>query len=334
MRMKSTAIAGALAALLMSSTATLAEQTLRVTLQVAANHPLGKNIKFFSDRLDELSGGELKIEMYDSAQLYRGPEVPQAVSSGAIDMGLVSIDEFAGTLPATSIFSVAFLFPSAESIATAAGPESEVRQAIDAEIAKTGARVVWWQDHGPMDLMSKEPVRVPSDMEGKRIRVQGKAAADFAEAVGADPVKISGSEQYLAYQRGTVDMGMTGPTSMVERKLYEVMNYTTATNHAQIEFLVIINNKRWDGLSDEERGWISQAAQEAETKIREETVKDNDDALAYIESNTDMKVIRPTDEELAEWQKAAVPAVQAFVEEAGATGEQLLETARSMQEGQ
>ena len=270
--MKKLITAAALAVGLAAFVATpaFAERTLRLSLQVAVNHPIGKNILFFKDELEKLSSGAMKVEVYDSAQLYKGSEIPQAVGSGAI--GLVLIDEFAGTLPITGLFSVAFMFPDYDVLAKAAGPSSPIRKTIDEAIRTTGARVLWWQDYGPVQLLSKgTPTVNPADMKGKKVRVLGKPSGDFIKALDGIPVKIGGSEQFMAYQRGTVDIGMTGTTAIKSRKLFEVMDSVTITNHAQTEFLIVVNDKKWDEMSAQEKTWMTTAAIAAETKMRAET---------------------------------------------------------------
>lgn len=309
----------------------MAERTLRLSLQVATNHPVGENIVFFKDKVEELSDGEIKVEVYDSAQLYKGSEIPQAVGSGAIDMGLVLIDEFAGTLPATGLFSVAFMFPSYEVLGKAADPDSPVRQKLDEMIRTTGARVMWWQDYGPVQLLSKgEPLMTPDQMQGKKVRVLGKPSGDFIEAVGGVPVKIGGSEQFMAYQRGTVDVGMTGTTAIKSRKLHEVMDNVTITNHAQTEFLVVMNDDVWNEMSEQEKQWMTEAARAAEFKMREETMADNLAAEKHIAEETEMTVTHLTPEQLEAWQEAAAPAIDAYIASAGEEGRELVEAVRSM----
>lgn len=309
-----------------------AERTLRLSLQVATNHPVGQNILYFKEQVEEISGGEIDVEVYDSAQLYKGSEVPQAVASGAIDMGLVLIDEFAGTLPVTGLFSVAFMFPNYDVLAKAAAPDSSVRQTIDDVIETTGARVLWWQDYGPIQLLSKgTPVTMPEDMKGKKVRVLGKPSGDFIEAVGGIPVKIGGSEQFMAYQRGLVDIGMTGTTAIKSRKLYEVMDNVTITNHAQTEFLIVINDDLWNDMSDQEREWMTTAARAAEEKLRNETKANNLAAETFIAEETPMEVIHLTPEQVQAWQEASQPAVEAYIKAAGDQGRELVETVRALQ---
>lgn len=325
----SAVLAAGVAAL--TATSALAGQTLRLTLQVGVNHPVGKNIVFFKQELEKISKGAMKVEVYDSAQLYKGSEVPQAVGSGAIDMGLVLIDEFAGTLPVTGLFSVAFMFPNYDVLAKAANPDSPIRKTLDEAIRKTGARVLWWQDYGPIQLLSKgKPTVNPEDMKGKKVRVLGKPSGDFIKALGGIPVKIGGSEQFLAYQRGTVDIGMTGTTAIKSRKIFEVMDSVTITNHAQTEFLIVVNDKKWNSFSDQEKTWMTAAARAAENKLRSETKNDNLSAEKWIAENTKMKVINLTKEQIAAWQAAAKPATEAYIASAGEEGRKLVEAVRKL----
>jgi len=328
---KALSLATLVSAGLFASTDVMAERTVRLSLQVNTKHPVGANIVHFKEQVEQASNGEIKVELYDSAQLYKGSEIPQAVGSGAVDMGLVLIDEYAGTIPAVGLFSVAFMFPNYEVLAKAADPASPIRKEIDELIRKTGTRVMWWQDYGPVQLLAKgEAVTEPSQMKGKKVRVLGKPSGDFIKALGGVPVKIGGSEQFLAYQRGTVDIGMTGTTAIESRKLYEVMDAVTITNHAQTEFLIVINDKLWDSLSDQEKGWMSQAAMSAEQQMRAETKVKNLESEKFIADKTEMKVVNLTPDQIKSWQNAAAPAIDEYIKAAGPVGQRLVDEVRKL----
>ena len=125
----------------------------------------------------------------------------------------------------------------------------------------------------------------------------GKTLGDFATATGGAPTLISGSEQYLAYQRGTVDIGMTGVSGVKSRKLWEVMDTITVTNHADIEFLVVVNNDWWNALSDDNRKIIQDAAIVAENNVRDAMSKIEAEAYAAAKENG-MTVYEPSAEEI------------------------------------
>ena len=309
-----------------------AEKVLRVTLQLPETNILGQNVLAFKEIVERETNGEIKVEIYPSAQLYKDKEVPQAVASGAIEMGVCSLTRFAGTIPAVDLFYVPFMFNDLDSVAKATAPDSPIRQALDAEILKTGARPLWWQAFGLAIMLSKDgPLAEPADIKDKKVRVFGKTLGKFVEAVGGAPALLSGSEQFLAYQRGTVDAGMTGVTAVKSRKLYEVMDYLTNTNHADIEFMMLINEKVWQGLSDKEREIISRAGRQVEQDLRESYGKIHQETIDWVKANTDMKVVDITDAQRDAWREASKSVVDEYVASAGDLGAKLVEEAKKLQ---
>lgn len=303
--------------------------TLRLTSQMPAKHHVGQNLLAFKEIVERESKGELKIEIYPASQLYKDEETPQAVSTGAVDMGSVSLAQFAGTVPATDVFYVPFLFDTQERVRAATAPGSPIRSALDDAILKTGSRVLWWQAFGGSILLSKGfEVRNPEDLKGKKVRVFGKTLGRFVEAVGGAPTMLSGSEQFIAYQRGTVDAGMTGITTVPARKLYQVMDTMTVTNNADVEFVVIVNEKAWQGLTPAQREIVTNAGRKVEADLRTEMEKLEADAL--VETKTKMKVIELTDAERARWRAATKPVIAEFVQWAGPLGEKLITEAQAL----
>lgn len=327
MKLMMKAVAGAALVLGLAAGAHAA-QTLRVTLQIPTKHILSENVLAFKKLVEEGSNGELKLEIYDSAQLYKGTEVPQAVSSGAIDMGIVELGVFAGTIPASGAFSVPFLFPSEEAVRKATSPDSSVRQAVDDAILKTGARVLWWQAYGGVQMLSKDkPVRTPSDLKGKKVRVISKPIGDFIADIGGVPMVIDGAEQMLAYQRGTVDIGMSGTTATQTRHMYDVMDFITMTNHSVVEFLFIVNDRVYQKLSPEHQQLLVDSARVVEAELRDNTEQLNQDAKEFLSTQTKMEVVELTPEEIEAWRKAAEPTMQRFAEESGPLAKQIVEMA-------
>ena len=291
----------------------MAETTLRITLQLPLASHLGQNLLMFKEEVEAKS--DMKIEIYDSAQLYRDSEVPEAVGAGEIEMGVASLTRYVGEIPAVDLFYMPFVLNSEEKVRAAVTPGSPVRQPIDDAIRETGSHVLWWQAYGGSVLLSKdEPLSGPEDMQGKKVRVFGKWLGEWVNVLGGAPTLISGSEQFLAYQRGTVDIGMTGVSGVVSRKLWEVMDAITVVNNADIEFIVVVNEDVWDGLTDEQRDILTTAARNAETAVRDYMSEFEADAYKQAEANG-MKVHYPSDEEIAAWRAASAPVIDAWLAE-------------------
>lgn len=331
MKLTRLALAGAMA-LAMSATGALAEKTtLRITLQLPMKSHLGQNLLVFKEEVEKSSGGEVEVQIFDSAQLYKDKEVPQAVGSGAIEMGVASLTRYVGDVPAVDIFYTPFTFNSEELVRKAVAPGSPVRAPLDEAILGTGSRVLWWQAYGGCILLSKGgPLKTPEDVKGKKARVFGKTLGKWIEAAGGAPTLISGSEQYLAYQRGTVDIGMTGVSGVKSRRLWEVMDTITVTNNADIEFIVVINEKFWQGLPDQHKAWIQDAALKAEQNVRDAMTQIEAEAFAAAKENG-MTVYEPTADEIAAWKAAAQPVFDDFLASSGELGKKVYDAAQALQ---
>jgi C4-dicarboxylate-binding protein DctP len=315
----------AAACLSVFGTAALAQEKMRISLQLPLTSHLGENLVLFEKEVEERTGGAIDVEIYDSATLYKDSEVPAAVGAGSIEAGVASLTRYVGDAPVVDVFYMPFLFNTEEKVRAAVAEGSPVREVLEEEIAKTGGQVLYWQAYGGAILLSQEePIRTPADLEGKKVRVFGKTLGDFVSAAGGAPTLISGSEQYLAYQRGTVDVGMTGVSGVKSRKLWEVMDTITKTNHADIEFVVVVNTEWWDSLAPEIQGHIQAAAKIAQDDVRDRMSQIEAAAYAAAEENG-MTIVELTDAELAEWQSVAQPVFDSYLEATGEAGQKIFD---------
>ncbi|KIC46103.1 C4-dicarboxylate ABC transporter substrate-binding protein [Ruegeria sp. ANG-S4] len=328
-RVATFAVSAICAAGLMAPAAYSADGTvLRVTMQTPLKSNFGQNLLIFQKELE--ANSDIEVEIYDSAQLFRDKEVPEAIGNGVLEMGIASLTTYAGEIPAVDVFYMPFLFPSEEKQALAVDPSSDVRGLIDNAILETGSRVLWWQTNGPVVLLSNGgPMAHPDAIKNKKVRVFGKTLGDWIQTVEGVPTVISGSEQFLAYQRGTVDVGMTGIGSLRSRSLWEVMDHVTITNHANIEFIVVINDAFWRGLTDGQREAISAAARVAEIDMREAASALHAEILAEAETQG-MTVYRPNADELAAWKDASMPVIEQWAANSGTLGTEVLNAAENL----
>lgn len=294
-----------------------AKTTIRVTLQLPESHSLGRNWNDFKEIIERESDGAFDLQIFPSAQLYRDQQVPEAVGSGAIEAGSAFLGRFAGSVPAVDVISLPFFFDDEAAVRSAISTGSPIRDILDAAILReTGARVLWWQAFGRNVYLSKdEPLRVPSDVEGKKVRTYGKVQGWTVEALGGAPTLMSGSRQFLAYQQGAVDIGMTGVSAVESRKLYEVMDHMTLTFDSVIEFVAVINNDFFEGLSADQQEILLAAAAEVEQRLRDEIYDQERASIAAVRDQID--TIDLTDEERAVWRNATRSVVDRFVEDGG-----------------
>ena len=310
------------------ATGASATEKMRISLQLPLKSHLGQNLSLFEKEVEERTGGAIDVEIYDSATLYKDKEVPAAVGSGAIEAGVASLTRYVGDAPVVDVFYMPFLLNSEDKVRAAVAEGSPVRTTIEAEVAKTGGQILFWQAYGGAIMLSKGgPIKTPADLKGKKVRVFGKTLGDFVTAAGGAPTLVSGSEQYLAYQRGTVDVGMTGVSGVKSRKLWEGMDTITVTNHADIEFVVVVNTDWWNGLSDQIRGHISDAARVAQDTVRDRMSEIEAEAYAAAKENG-MTVVELSEDDLAQWKAVSQPVYDAYLASAGEAGKTVLDAAQ------
>jgi C4-dicarboxylate-binding protein DctP len=321
-------IQAAVAAMLIAAAPLVAqaETSIRVTLQLPETHFVGKNWYDFQKIIEEKSGGELTMQLFPSAQLFKDKEVPEAVGSGAVEAGSAFLGRFTGAVPAVDVVNLPFFFKDEAQLRAAVATGSPMREILDNAILKeTGAKVLWWQAFGRNVYLSNgEAVRTPADMENKKVRTYGKVLGWTVEALGGAPTLMSGSKQFLAYQQGAVDVGMTGASAVESRKLYEVMDHMTLSFDSAIEFVAIINNDFFNSLSPEHQQIILEASAEVEQKLRDAIYSEEAESVAALRSQ--MTVVDLTDEERQQWVEATKSVVQRFVDEAGETAAAVVAT--------
>lgn len=323
-------LASASLVLALSMGAAQAATTIRVTLQLPETHSLGQNWLAFKDIIEKQSNGDLELQLFPSAQLYKDKQVPEAVGSGAVEAGSAFMGRFAGSVPAVDVINLPFFFRDEAHLRAATASGSPMREILDqAVLEETGAKVLWWQAFGRNIYLNKgEPIRTPADLNGKKVRTYGKVLGWTVEALGGAPTLMSGSKQFLAYQQGAVDVGMTGASAVKSRKLYEVMDNMTLSYDSAIEFVAVMNNDFFNSLSAENQKIIMDASAIVEKQLRDQVYSGEADMVKEVADK--INVVELTDAERAQWVEATKSVAERFVEENGELAAKVIEAAQSL----
>jgi C4-dicarboxylate-binding protein DctP len=300
--------------------------TLRVVTQiVTTNELLGSSMVHFKREVEKLSNGALRIEIFDKDKLYIDDQILAAVQSGAIEMGLAGINQISRHLPAANIVEQPFLFNFEAVMRAAASPESELRRLLDeAVLEKFGVRVLWWQTAGPQILLSKGfELTDPARLKDKRVRVFSETMASLIRLCGGRPQILSVTKAADAVKTGAIDVIMTAASAVEGRDFWKVTDTITRTDHAGIEFLLIVNARTWEGLSDEHRAVVQKAAKTAEHEIRSKAAKLEEEAYAFARSKG-MTVHSLTPDQVAEWRACSSEVLDNYMSGGGELMRKLL----------
>jgi C4-dicarboxylate-binding protein DctP len=315
----------------MCVTAHASPKIIRLTLQLTPESLLYKNLKAFSDQVAQDSHGELDIQIFPSAKLYKPNEVPKAVGSGQIEMGSSQLSQYHKTIPATDIFAIPFLFSLTGLFEAAIAPTSGVRSALDEAIrTSTGARVLWWAPIGSEALGSKGgPLLTPSAVVGKKVRVAGALLSRFINECGGSGVVTPGSEQYAVLKRGEVDAVSTGMEIFESRKLWELVDHLTVLNYTHQIHVILINETFWRSLSGDEQRIIQNAAAAAQIRSEQQDAQADREAIEILKGRG-MRVTVAGPDEVEEWKICSSPVSETFLENSGSAGGRVMHEYRKL----
>jgi C4-dicarboxylate-binding protein DctP len=140
---------------------------------------------------------------------------------------------------------------------------------------------------------------------------------------GGTPKDIGSAAQEKAYETHVVDIGMTGISIVVERKLWRFMNIITRTNHARVEGAAVINEKFWQRLSEAHKKMIVAASQAADKEAADLVA--NVEATAYKSlADKGTKITELSQDELLLWRVCSSDVLAKFVEKNGDLEQKLL----------
>ena len=201
-----------------------------------------------------------------------------------------------------------------------------LRQLIDhAILAKLGVRVLWWQPLGGTVFFSKGmDVADPERLKGRTVAVPGQALEELVVRCGGKPGAVSVEKMHDAIRDGRYEMAMISMPAMIPWALWKVTDTISYTAHSPVEFLFVINERRWQSLAPKHREIIAAAARKVERTMR--------DGFSGAEAKVHgfavakgMKVQTLTPDQVAEWRACSAEMLAAYMERNGEVADRIME---------
>ena len=310
--MRSTLVA-LVAALCLVAGDAAAQKVFKLGLSSPPANPEAVAAVRFAELVEELSDGELRIDVLSGGQAGGEREIAEAMQIGTMDFGVL-----AGILqnfdPALMIVEWDLLFKNNDHVRTAMN--GEIGETISQRlIDNVGIRKLAVFMRTPRLLTTNVPVEGVEDLEGLKIRVpEMRARVEIWKALGAQPTPMSFPDVVPALQLGTID-GQENPIGIISSaKMYEAVDYLADTKHLYGFMLLLVAENTWNGLSDEEKEIINQAAAQA-AEFNDELVATSE-AEMMSEVSAEMTVTNP---DLGPWRAKAQDVYKQFSDVAGFT---------------
>ncbi len=265
---------------------------LRLAHGLDTSHPVHRGMVFMAERLTEKSAGQLTISIYPNQQLGTERQSLELLQIGSLSMTKVSAAVLENFSPEATVLSLPYLFRSRQHVYDF--EDSELGTEILQSSTPFRLRGLVYFDAGQRSFYTKDrPVRTPADLQGQKIRVQQSATAiEMVQVLGGSPTPISYGELYTALQQGVVDGAENNPPSFYTSRHYEVCKYYTLDEHTAVPDVLLIGTEAWSRLTEEQRGWLQEAAEEAVVYQRELWQEAEREALEAVAA-AGVEIIRP-----------------------------------------
>lgn len=272
----------------------------------------------FADLVSEKSNGRITVEVYPVGQLGDTGTQVEMLMNGGVQFGILAAGDVGDMFPATQALSLNFVFSDDDDVNSAVLTQGEATKYLNNLFLDKNITTYDWLSLGNMQWTSNKPLHTLKDFKGFKMRIMASPiiAANY-EALGASPTPMAFTETYSGLQLKTVE-GTEQPLNAIqEMKFYEVQDYITMSNHAQMASFMAMNSDFYNGLSDEDKALLDEIKPEMESFAKEnlqQMLTEKFDAIK--EAKPGIKVEELTEEERQAFIDASLP-VRDRIEEFG-----------------
>ncbi len=273
---------------------------------------LQDNFRFFAERVDKLTAGQLKIEALAAGQVVPAFEVLDATHKKVID-GAHSVTYYwIGKNKAATLFA-----------STPAGPFGMDTMDFMGWVYEGGGLELWWDFYqkelklnviafpilpsGPQAFgWFKRPIKSLADFKGMKCRQTGIVAEVF-QKMGMQTINMPGGEIIPSAQRGVIDCAeWVGGIEDLRLGLPQVFkyHYVPGVHESSIVGELLINADVWKALPAQQQEAIRSAATETLVRWWVKWQKQNADAIDEMRTKYGTQILRTPPEILIAFLKA------------------------------
>ena len=287
---------------------------LRLSMAPPPNSPWGKVAQKFVDKVTEISGGELTVKAFMASKLGGEQDVIKQIARGRIDMGVMSNTAVSLVVPEFGLLASPYAFDSAEQFDCVA--DKHLLSTFGSEFDAAGIRTISWMEVGYQVVYSKDGVRVPGDLAGMKIRTAPSVTdTKFIQTAGGTAVPLSPKDTIPALKTGQVSAATQLSVFGIVVGYPKVAPQITLTRHQHQVGGIVMSKRTWDGLSEQEQGWINEAAP-IFLELRG-MLRGAEGALIKKAEGEGATIINLSDDELAQWKAVAPEAQKIILDEMG-----------------
>jgi TRAP-type transport system periplasmic protein len=283
------------------------ETRLLFTSLSPAGSPNSQFFNSWAQRVNDQSGGALKIEVRDGTALANFGNSYDRVNSDVVQIGWVQPAFIAGKFPLSEVTNLPFMTDDDIncSIALWRYYKSPVMAVELQDVVP-----IWASCLAQSGLHFAKAPRSDAELNGLKMRVAGKVPSQIVARMGGTPVSMTAESIYEALQRGTIDGMVTSWAAFEPYKFQEVAFYHVEVPIGSNPSMFMMSRKKYESLPPAARNVLDDNSGEA---IVREAAKhfaaQAARARAAVAQLPNHKIVTPPPAQLAALQQKLNPIV-------------------------
>ena len=263
-----------------------ASDTPEVTLVYAEVNPLdtivGQMATAFKEKVEELSGGKIAIDIQASGVLGSENDVLDTMLGGGGTIDMSRISAFALTSYGVEKSVLPYTFVNRDHFWNFANSDLAPEFLMEPHDNNLGVRGLFYGEEGFRHFFTVKEISGLEDLKGMKLRVSNDPIMNgMVQGLGANPTVVSFNELYSALQTGVVDGAEQPIANYKSNAFQEVAPNLILDGHTLGAVQVIITDEAWDKLTEEQQNILMEAgkyasdfnrkiSEEAENKVLDE----------------------------------------------------------------
>ena len=244
----------------------------KVTLVYAEVNPadtiVGQTAAHFKERVEELSGGSITIDVQYSGVLGSENDVLDAMLGGSTSIDMSRISAFALNsygAQKSMLLSIPFTFENRQHFWNFANSDLAAEFLNEPQELGLPLRGIFYGEEGFRHFFTVEPISGIEDLAGMKLRVSNDPIMNgMVQGLGAAPTVVSFGELYSALQTGVVD-GAEQPIANYKSNAFnEVANNLILDGHTLGAIQCVITDHAWAKLTPAQQEVIMQAGRDTQ----------------------------------------------------------------------
>lgn len=294
----------ALVAGICATPAQAAKYTLKFNHVLGPNEPYHKGFLAWSKAVEEKTKGEVKIEVFHSAQLGVEEDIIEQIRQGANIGQNTDSARMGNYVPGIAVMNGPYFVTTLEEVAQLAKSPT-VRKWIQELADKFGIQVVsfnWVQ--GYRHFFTNVPIKKPGDLKGLRIRTPPAPIwQESIRALGAEPVAMAFGDIYPGLQQKAVDGAELVYDNIPAKKLWEVLKYASETGHIMLINFQVISSKYFKSMPAEYQRILIEECDKAGAEVSKQILANAEKVKQDVMSHG-MEVVAAKDIDMKAFKEA------------------------------